>query len=98
MKGGADYVEFDRSISKRRCWREHRRIIHEGFVAGHCRQFYCRYSGRWHWWPIARAFGFAWAAGGGMDIGSIVSSIAGGGVGGGVLMTIIGVVKKAMAK
>jgi hypothetical protein len=33
-----------------------------------------------------------------MDIGSIVSSIAGGGVGGGVLMAIIGVIKKAMAK
>jgi hypothetical protein len=34
---------------------------------------------------------------GGMDIGSIVSSIAGGG-GGGVLMAIIGVIKKAIAK
>jgi len=33
-----------------------------------------------------------------MDIGNIVSSIAGGGVGGGVLMAIIGVVKKAIAK
>jgi hypothetical protein len=33
-----------------------------------------------------------------MDIGSIVSSIAGGGVGGGVLMAINGVIKKAIAK
>lgn len=35
---------------------------------------------------------------GGMDITSIVSSIAGGGVGGGVLMAIIGIVKKMLAK
>ncbi|MCP4229360.1 MAG: hypothetical protein GY771_04340 [bacterium] len=35
---------------------------------------------------------------GGMDIGSIVGSIASGGVGGGVLMAIIGVIKNAMGK
>ena len=35
---------------------------------------------------------------GGMDIGSILGSIASGGVGGGVLMAIIGIIKKAMAK
>jgi hypothetical protein len=35
---------------------------------------------------------------GGMDLASIVGSIAGGGVGGGVLMAIIGVIKQAMAK
>ena len=35
---------------------------------------------------------------GGMDIGSIVGSIASGGVGGGVLMAIIGVIKKALGK
>jgi hypothetical protein len=34
----------------------------------------------------------------GMDIGSIISSVASGGVGGGVLMAVIGVVKKMMAK
>jgi len=33
-----------------------------------------------------------------MDIGGIIGSIAAGGAGGGVLMAIIGMVKKAMAK
>jgi len=35
---------------------------------------------------------------GGVDLASIVGSIAGGGVGGGVLMAIIGFIKSAMAK
>ncbi len=35
---------------------------------------------------------------GGMDIGSVVGSIASGGVGGGVLMAIVGVIKNAMKK
>lgn len=35
---------------------------------------------------------------GGMDLGSIVSSVAGGGVGGGVLMAIIGVVRNMISK
>ena len=34
----------------------------------------------------------------GMDATSILGSVAGGGVGGGILMAIIGMVKKAMAK
>jgi uncharacterized membrane protein YeaQ/YmgE (transglycosylase-associated protein family) len=34
----------------------------------------------------------------GMDIGSIIQSVASGGVGGGVLMAVVGVVKKMMAK
>ena len=38
------------------------------------------------------------AAAGGLDIGSIISSVASGGVGGGVLMAIIGIIKSAMAK
>ena len=35
-------------------------------------------------------------ASGSMDLASILSSVAGGGVGGGVLMAIIGMIKKAM--
>lgn len=35
---------------------------------------------------------------GGMDMSGILGSIASGGVGGGVLMAIIGAIKKAMAK
>lgn len=35
---------------------------------------------------------------GGMDIAGIIGSIAGGGVGGGVLMAIIGFIKSAMGK
>ena len=42
--------------------------------------------------------GAAGAAAGGMDIGSIIGSVASGGVGGGALMAIIGVVKNMMAK
>jgi len=43
--------------------------------------------------------GLAGAGGGGaLDIGSIVSSVAGGGVGGGVLMAIIGLIRQAMGK
>ena len=38
------------------------------------------------------------AGGGGMDIGSIIGSVASGGVGGGVLLAIIGMIKKAVAK
>ena len=41
------------------------------------------------------------AAGGGgeaMDIGSIIASVASGGVGGGALMAIIGMIKSAMNK
>ena len=38
------------------------------------------------------------AAAGGLDIGSIISSVASGGVGGGVLMAIVGIIKSAMAK
>lgn len=33
-----------------------------------------------------------------MDIGGIIGSIASGGVGGGVVMAVIGIIKKAMAK
>lgn len=37
-------------------------------------------------------------AAGGLDIASIVTNLVGGGVGGGVLLAIVGAVKKAMAK
>jgi uncharacterized membrane protein YeaQ/YmgE (transglycosylase-associated protein family) len=36
--------------------------------------------------------------GGEMDLGGILSSVAGGGVGGGVVLALVGMVKKAMAK
>lgn len=35
-------------------------------------------------------------SGGGLDIGSIIGQIASGGVGGGILMVIIGLIKQAM--
>lgn len=38
------------------------------------------------------------AAAGGLDITSILTNVAGGGVGGGVIMAIIGVVKNAISK
>lgn len=37
-------------------------------------------------------------AAGGLDLASILSSVAGGGVGGGVLMAIVGVIRQAMGK
>ena len=42
--------------------------------------------------------GMAPAAGGGLDLNSIISSVLSGGVGGGVLMAIIGAIKKAIGK
>ncbi len=38
------------------------------------------------------------ASSGSMDIGSILTQVAGGGVGGGIVMAVIGMVKKMMAK
>lgn len=43
------------------------------------------------------AAGAAGAAGG-LDIGAIISQVASGGVGGGVLMAIVGIIKSMMAK
>jgi len=42
--------------------------------------------------------GGAGQGGGALDLGSILSSIAGGGVGGGALMGIIGVIRKMVSK
>jgi hypothetical protein len=42
--------------------------------------------------------GGAGAGSGALDLGTILSSIAGGGVGGGVLMAIIGAIRNAMGK
>lgn len=46
---------------------------------------------------ILNALGVA-VSGGGVDVASVVGSIAGGGVGGGVLMIIVGLIKKALGK
>ncbi|PCI58106.1 MAG: hypothetical protein COB34_05640 [Methylophilaceae bacterium] len=42
--------------------------------------------------------GAAAAGAGGIDIATIVSQVAGGGIGGGVLLALVGLVKNAMAK
>lgn len=42
--------------------------------------------------------GMGMASGGGMDITSILSSVASGGVGGGIVMAVIGLIKSAMSK
>jgi len=45
---------------------------------------------------LANALGMA--AGGQLDVASIVSSVAGGGIGGAILMVIIGIIRKQTAK
>jgi hypothetical protein len=40
----------------------------------------------------------AGAPAGGFDIGSLIGQVAGGGVGGAVLMIIVGLIKQAVAK
>ncbi len=47
---------------------------------------------------ILSILGVMAASGGGMDVGSIIGSIASGGVGGGAVMAIIGLIRKALAK
>ena len=46
----------------------------------------------------ALGVGTAGAGSGNLDLGSIVARVASGGVGGGVLMTIVGLIKQAMGK
>ncbi len=38
------------------------------------------------------------AASSGLDIGSILSTVAGGGIGGGVLLAVVGMIKKMLVK
>ncbi|MEJ0087526.1 MAG: hypothetical protein WDO72_17770 [Pseudomonadota bacterium] len=47
---------------------------------------------------LLNVFGIGGNSAGGMDLGSIVSSIAGGGVGGGVLLAIVGAIRNAVNK
>ena len=47
---------------------------------------------------ILGALGAGGAAAGGMDIGSIVGQLASGGVGGGVVLAVVGMIRNAMAK
>jgi len=47
---------------------------------------------------ILGAIGLGGGGSGTLDIASIVSSIAGGGVGGGVLMVIVGLIRQVMKK
>jgi uncharacterized membrane protein YeaQ/YmgE (transglycosylase-associated protein family) len=47
---------------------------------------------------ILGMLGMGGDGGGAMDAGSILSSVAGGGVGGAVLLAIIGFIKKSMGK
>jgi hypothetical protein len=47
---------------------------------------------------ILGMLGMAEAGGDAMEIGNLLSTVAGGGVGGGVLMAIIGLIRGAMSK
>jgi hypothetical protein len=47
---------------------------------------------------ILQALGVATAGGGGLDLGAVLGNIASGGVGGGLLMVVIGILKGALAK
>jgi uncharacterized membrane protein YeaQ/YmgE (transglycosylase-associated protein family) len=38
------------------------------------------------------------SSGGGLDLGSLIGSIAAGGVGGGIVLAVIGLIKSAMAR
>ena len=47
---------------------------------------------------ILQALGIGVAEGGGADLQSIIGSVAGGGVGGAVVMAVVGLIKKSMGK
>lgn len=47
---------------------------------------------------LLNSLGFGDVGGPSMDIGSVIANILGGGVGGGVLMAIVGAIKKALSK
>lgn len=47
---------------------------------------------------VLGAAGAGGAEGGGLDLGAILGNVGSGGVGGAILMAVIGMIKKAMAK
>jgi len=47
---------------------------------------------------VLSSLGAGGAAAGGMDIASIIGQIASGGVGGGVVLAVVGLIKNALAK
>jgi len=47
---------------------------------------------------ILQALGIGVVGGGGADLQSIISSVAGGGVGGAVVMAVVGLIKKSIGK
>ncbi len=47
---------------------------------------------------ILSALGAGGASAGGTDLGAIIGQVASGGVGGGVLLVVVGLIKNAMAK
>jgi len=47
---------------------------------------------------LLNSVGFGDVGGPSMDFGSVIANILGGGVGGGILMAIIGAIKKALSK
>lgn len=47
---------------------------------------------------ILQALGMLSASGGGLDLGAVLGNIASGGVGGGLVMIVIGLIKNALAR
>jgi hypothetical protein len=47
---------------------------------------------------LQSVMGDAAASGGSLDLSTIISNVAGGGVGGAILMAVIGLIKSVMAK
>lgn len=47
---------------------------------------------------ILQALGMLSASGGGLDLGAVLGNLASGGVGGGLVMIVIGLIKNALAR